>query len=449
MKEMKMNWNQLISTRRLGSGPAVNENDLYNRTQFQRDYDRIIFSSPFRRMQNKTQVFPLPGSIFVHNRLTHSLEVASVGRSLGNILSEKLIQSGEKNPLIYELGAVVSAGCLAHDMGNPPFGHAGEEAISNYFKEGHGKDLEMLVKPEEWSDFLFFDGNANALRLLSHQFEGRREGGFALTYTMLASIVKYPYESVGVSKPKFGFFQSEKQLYHTIARELGIVQMGDDPMKFVRHPLVFLVEAADDICYQIMDLEDAHKLKILDYKTTSQLFLNFYDPQEDKALLDKIEKTFQVVTDQNERIAYLRAGVINKLVHECIAVFEENQAAILGGTFQPALIKEIDGYSKMAMNEIGPLSVEKIYRDRSVVEVEMAGYKILGTLLDEFISAVLSPKAGLSRRLLSLMPLQYQGDHQSNYEKIQSVIDFVSGMTDLYALDLYRKIKGINLPLIG
>ena len=444
-----MNWNQLVSTRRLGKGPAVKDEDLFNRTQFQRDYDRIIFSSPFRRMQNKTQVFPLPGSIFVHNRLTHSLEVASVGRSLGNILSEKLIQSGEKNPLLHELGAVVSAACLAHDMGNPPFGHAGEEAISNYFREGNGKNLELLVAPDEWNDFLYFDGNANALRLLSHQFDGRREGGFALTYTTLASIVKYPYESVGVTKSKFGFFQSEKNLYHDLARELGIIQLESNPMKFVRHPLVFLVEAADDICYQIMDLEDAHKLRILDFKKTKQLFLNFYDEQKDKKQLDKILRTFQVVTDKNEQIAYLRAGVINKLVHECIRVFEEKQKAIMEGTFQSALIKEITGRPEEAMAEIGPLSVEKIYHDRTVVEIEMAGYKILGTLLDEFITAVLSPDAGLSRRLLSLMPPQYRGNHQSQYQKIQSVIDFVSGMTDLYALDLYRKIKGINLPAIG
>ena len=444
-----MNWNQLVSTRRLGKGPAVKDEDLFNRTQFQRDYDRIIFSSPFRRMQNKTQVFPLPGSIFVHNRLTHSLEVASVGRSLGNILSEKLIQSGEKNPLLHELGAVVSAACLAHDMGNPPFGHAGEEAISNYFREGNGKNLELLVAPDEWNDFLYFDGNANALRLLSHQFDGRREGGFALTYTTLASIVKYPYESVGVTKSKFGFFQSEKNLYHDLARELGIIQLESNPMKFVRHPLVFLVEAADDICYQIMDLEDAHKLRILDFKKTKQLFLNFYDEQKDKKQLDKILRTFQVVTDKNEQIAYLRAGVINKLVHECIRVFEEKQKAIMEGTFQSALIKEITGRPEEAMAEIGPLSVAKIYHDRAVVELEMAGYKLLGTLLDAFITAVLSPDAGLSRRLLSLMPPQYRGNHQSHYQKIQSVIDFVSGMTDLYALDLYRKIKGINLPAIG
>lgn len=441
-----MNWNNLISTRRLGSMPPTNEREMYNRTQFQRDYDRIIFSSPFRRMQNKTQVFPLPGSIFVHNRLTHSLEVASVGRTLGAILSERLLKQGATNPLLGELGAVVSAGCLAHDMGNPPFGHAGEEAISNFFINGAGKDLRGLLNDSEWSDFTFFDGNANALRLLSHQFKGRRDGGFALTYTTLASIVKYPYESLGVKKPKFGFFQSEKELYQSIAQELGLQQTADNPMKFVRHPLVYLVEAADDICYQIMDMEDAHKLGIVSYDTIIELFRSFYDPVEDKAILDKIENNFKIVTDRNERISYLRASIINKMVLECVDVFEANTEAIMAGTFASPLIKQVSGASQKAMQVVGPMSVEKIYRHRSVIEIEMAGYKILGTLLEEFIHAVLHPSEGLSKRLLSLIPQQYTGDHQTNYEKIQSVIDFVSGMTDLFALDLYRKIKGINIP---
>jgi len=444
-----MNWNKLISTRRLGSLPPTDASDLYNRTQFQRDYDRMIFSSPFRRMQNKTQVFPLPGSIFVHNRLTHSLEVASVGRTLGSMLGERLRKKGEDHPLLAELGAVVSAGCLAHDMGNPPFGHAGEEAISNYFTAGQGRQLRSMLTEAEWADFTYFDGNANALRLLSHQFKGRRDGGFALTYTTLASIVKYPYESIGVSKPKFGFFQSEKDLYKGIAEELGLDQTGDNPLRFVRHPLVYMVEAADDICYQIMDMEDAHKLKIVPYDTVIELFRNFFDKELDKSILSKIEQNFKIVTDRNEQVAYLRASVINKLVKECVEVFDSNMDAIMAGTFNTALIKKVTGSSKVAMDAIVPLSVEKIYRDRSVIEIEVAGYKILGTLLDEFINAVLAPKAGLSRRLLSLMPEQYTGDHQTDYEKIQSVIDFVSGMTDLFALDLYRKIKGINLPGIG
>ncbi|HKJ41920.1 MAG TPA: deoxyguanosinetriphosphate triphosphohydrolase [Sunxiuqinia sp.] len=444
-----MNWNKLISSRRLGSGPAVKKDDLYNRTQFQRDYDRIIFSSPFRRMQNKTQVFPLPGSIFVHNRLTHSLEVASVGRSLGNILAEKLEDAGETNPLIPELGAVVSAACLAHDMGNPPFGHAGEEAISSYFTQGKGQNLKLILQPEEWNDFMYFDGNANAFRLLSHQFNGRRLGGFAMTYTTLASIIKYPFESIGVKKSKFGFFQSEKGIYLDIAQELGIKQLEDHPLKFVRYPLVFLVEAADDICYQVMDIEDAHKLKILSYEQTRDLFLNFYDPEGDKELLQKINDTFNVVTDSNERIAYLRAGVINRLVHECIAVFEDRQEDIFEGTFQKSLISQIQGFSRVAMKEIQALSVDKIYKHRSVVEIEISGHQIIGTLLDAFVEAILAPEDGYSRRLLSLMPQQYRGDHDTTYEKVQSVIDFVSGMTDLYALDLFQKIKGMNLPTIG
>lgn len=445
----KMNWNKLISTRRLGSLPPTDESDLYNRTQFQRDYDRMIFSSPFRRMQNKTQVFPLPGSIFVHNRLTHSLEVASVGRTLGNMLADRLEKQGENHPLLAELGAVVSAGCLAHDMGNPPFGHAGEEAISKYFTNGNGQDLKSRLKEGEWNDFVYFDGNANALRLLSHQFQGRRDGGFALTYTTLASIVKYPYESVGVTKSKFGFFQSEKELYRGIADELGLKPLSVEPLKFVRHPLVYLVEAADDICYQIMDMEDAHKLGIVSYDTVIELFRNFYDRDADKTILSKMEKNFKIVTDKNERVAYLRASVINKLVKECVEVFGQNQDSIMNGSFNTALIKMVTGSSKAAMDVIGPMSVEKIYRDRSVIEIEVAGYKILGTLLDELIQAVLTPKAGLSRRLLSLIPDQYRGEHQSDYEKIQSVVDYVSGMTDLFALDLYRKIKGISLPGIG
>mgnify|MGYP003635357945 CR=1 FL=1 len=444
-----MNWTELISSKRLGTKPAVKQTELYNRTQFQRDYDRMIFSSPFRRMQNKTQVFPLPGSIFVHNRLTHSLEVASVGRSLGNILSEKLQAAGENNPLITELGSVVSAACLAHDMGNPPFGHAGEEAISSYFRNGKGQNLQLVLQPEEWNDFVYFDGNANAFRLLSHQFNGRRAGGFALTYTTLASIVKYPFESVDIKKSKFGFFQSEKSIYVEIAKELNIKQLADNPLKFVRHPLVFLVEAADDICYQLMDLEDAHKLGILTYEQTKTLFLNFYDPATDTDLLARIENTFHDVLDHNERIAYLRAGVINKLVHECMEVFEQNQAAILEGTFQKSLISQVQGSSKIAMDEIEALSIEKIYKHRSVVEIEISGHQIIGTLLESFTEAILSPDEGYAKLLISLMPIQYRGDHQTTYEKVQSVIDFVSGMTDLYALDLFQKIKGINLPSLG
>jgi len=443
-----MNWNQNLSTTRLGQEELSTKDDKHSRTQFQRDYDRIIFSSPFRRMQNKTQVFPLPGSVFVHNRLTHSLEVASVGRSLGSMFVEKA-ESGQmeiENPLFQEIGSVVSAACLAHDMGNPPFGHSGEDAIAQFFKKSTEPCLRNDLTEAQWKDFTQFDGNANAFRLLSHQFNGRREGGFALTYTTLASIVKYPFESMLTEKPKFGFFQSEKTIFERIAKELGLLKLSESPDKYIRHPLVFLVEAADDICYQLMDLEDAHKLKIHSFEQTRALLLGFFDSQTEQKQINRMNETLNLVADPNEQIAYLRASVIGKLVKQCVDVFSEKQADIFAGSFQKALIDHVHPNSLAAIKEIKEVSIRNIYNDRSVVEIEISGYQIIGTLLEVFTEAVLQPKEGFSKKLLQLMPDQYGGNHISTYEKVQSVVDFVSGMTDLYALDLYRKIKGINIP---
>ncbi len=443
-----MNWNQIISTTRLGQEELATNDIKHSRTQFQRDYDRIIFSSPFRRMQNKTQVFPLPGSVFVHNRLTHSLEVASVGRSLGSMFIERAESENlmVENPLFQEIGSVISAACLAHDMGNPPFGHSGEDAIAQFFKKSNEPRLRNELNEAQWRDFTQFDGNANAFRLLSHRFNGRRDGGFALTYTTLASIVKYPYESLLTEKPKFGFFQSEKSIFANIANELGLLQTNENPVKYVRHPLVFLVEAADDICYQLMDLEDAHKLKIHNFEQTRFLLMNFFDSQTESIQINRINETLNLVSDPNEQIAYLRASVIGKLVKQCVNVFWEKQDDIFSGNFQKALIDHVHPTSLDAIKNIKDVSLKNIYNDRSVVEIEISGYQIIGTLLEVFIEAILNPKEGFSQKIIQLMPDQYGGKHESTYEKVQSVVDFVSGMTDLYALDLYRKIKGINIP---
>src|SRR5664279_5168042 len=348
-----MNWNQLLSTKRFGQ-EAYHEKRADDRSEFQRDYDRLIFSAPFRRLQNKTQVFPLPGSVFVHNRLTHSLEVASVGRSLGSMFFEKAESENMivENPLFQEIGSVVSAACLAHDMGNPPFGHSGEDAIAQFFKKSTEPRLRNELTEAEWKDFTQFDGNANAFRLLSHQFNGRREGGFALTYSTLASIVKYPYESMLTNKPKFGFFQSEKNLYARIASELGINQINDNPARYSRHPLVFLVEAADDICYQLMDLEDAHKLKIHSFEKTRSLLMGFFDPQTEIRQINRLNDTLNLVSDPNEQIAYLRASVIGKLVKQCVEVFWKNQSDILSGSFQKPLIDHIQPGMLNALNTI-------------------------------------------------------------------------------------------------
>ena len=442
-----MEWNQLLSIKRLGK-PSSGKITSDTRTQFQRDYDRLIFSSPFRRLQNKTQVFPLPGSVFVHNRLTHSLEVASVGRSLGNMVSATLRKKNVEHELLDEIGSVVAAACLAHDMGNPPFGHSGEDAIKEYFNSGKGRSLKTEVNIAEWKDLTLFDGNANAFRILSHQFKGRRAGGFALTYTMLASIVKYPYESVLAPKPKFGFFQSEKETFAEIAGELGLTRIGTGGIEYARHPLVYLVEAADDICYQIMDIEDAHKLKILSYDETKALYLSFYDHKNDASIIRNIEKTLAEVTDPNEQIAYLRAGVISRLVNECVQVFFKNYEAIMEGNYGRALIKEISPGADEAMKKVVDVSVNRVYCDSSVIQIELAGYKIISTLMDHFINAVLNENK-YNTKLMKLFPEQFLTNKEDQYSKIQSVVDFVSGMTDVYALDLYRKITGISLPGIG
>ena len=444
-----MNWNQLLSAKRFGQEERVVINEHEIRSQFQRDYDRLIFSSPFRRLQNKTQVFPLPGSIFVHNRLTHSLEVSSVGRSLGNLLTEQLISSQkyQNNPFLDGIGNIVATACLAHDLGNPPFGHSGEEALSHYFTHGEGKKLESRFTKEQWADLCNFEGNANAFRLLTHAFNGRRKGGFALTYSSIASIIKYPWKSIKipeVGKRKYGFFNTEEENYQKVATELGLPEIKAGI--FARHPLVYLVEAADDICYQIMDIEDAHKLKILSTDETKQLLLNFYDKTEDTKSLARIAETCEEVSDTNEQIAYIRAGVIGKLIKECVAVFIENEPAIMAGEFKSTLIKNVSESSKTAYKNCTSVAISKIYKHRSVLEIELAGYKILGTLLREFVEAILNPTSFYSNKILSLIPEQYSHKGDDDYLKIMSILDFVSGMTDVFALDLYRTIKGIKLP---
>ena len=322
----RMTWNKLLNPIRFGAENAPTETLDKTRSNFQRDYDRIIFSSPFRRLQNKTQVFPLPGSVFVHNRLTHSLEVASVGRTLGHILVNiiKQKEGNSASELISEIPIIVSTASLAHDLGNPPFGHSGEEAIRKYFID-HSDFYKPLVNSSEWSDLIRYEGNANAFRLLTQQLKGRRSGGFRLSYATLASLVKYPHPSTSKGK-KFGYFQSEIDVFSAIANRLGILNQDGDSSAFVRHPLVYMVEAADDICYQIMDIEDAHKLGILSTETVKELYLNFYDEVQHSGEIEKIKRTLEEVTDTNEQISFLRAIVISKLINNRVALERYNAA---------------------------------------------------------------------------------------------------------------------------
>ena len=321
-----MDLNSIFTSQRTGNNP----NTKVSRTDFQRDFDRIIFSSAFRRLQNKTQVFPLPGSVFVHNRLTHSLEVSSVGRSLGSVIGEFIygqfkndLNEDSKNFYLHNLSNVIAAGCLCHDVGNPAFGHSGEDAIASYF-DRNDTSLKSKFNEKEWADLVNFEGNANAIRVLAQQQQGKDAGGVQLTLSTLASIAKYPCEAIAkkkgvVHRKKFGFFQNEKDIFLEIAKRTSMLQENEEPYIFKRHPFVWLVEAADDICYNIIDMEDAHRLGIVSTADCKNLFFELVKSETDD--IKRVEQKLDSISNENEQISYLRAKVINALINSGLFIF--------------------------------------------------------------------------------------------------------------------------------
>jgi len=433
--------------------------NIVSRTDFQRDFDRIIFSSAFRRLQNKTQVFPLPGSVFVHNRLTHSLEVSSVGRSLGSLAGEFIVQNFEneltedsKNFYLYNLNNVIAAACLCHDIGNPAFGHSGEDAIASFFEKNES-ELKPKFTEKEWADLVNFEGNANAIRILTHKQTGKDEGGTQLTYTTLASIVKYPCEAIAkkkghVNRKKFGFFQSEKQTFLNIANATKMMVESEEPTIFKRHPFVWLVEVADDICYNIIDMEDAHRLGIISTADCENLFMDLIQSVNEKDAKRSAEKLL-LFSNKNERISYLRAKVINALINKSTELYQQHFSEIIDGTLNKALLDIFKSESE-SFQEVERFSIEKIYGHRSVVEIENAGYNVMYELLNHFIPPIIKEKSerkGFEKKALQLIPSQFIYEDGTVYEKVLGVLDFVSGMTDNFATDLYRKIKGIDIGM--
>ena len=439
-----MEWNDLLSNKRYAQphkSPDI-------RSSFQRDYDRIIFSSPFRRLENKTQVFPLPGAQMVHNRLTHSLEVASVGRSIACRTVERL---AKKRPELKErqsdIETIVASACLAHDLGNPPFGHSGEDTISSFFLDGKGKELQSQVLPEQWSDLIAFEGNANAFRQLTHQFTGRRAGGFSLTSATLATLLKYPYPSFNKgNRKKYNIFYSELEAFKEVVNECGIPKIDEEHLVFARHPLSYMMEASDDICYLILDMEDAHKRGIINTEAIENCFVSFFDPTDrlDKGFFTHKEDVYRDVTDINERMAFLRAMLINKLVNLASDIFVKNYETIMEGCFETSLISHLPEFEKKALENCRAESVKHIYRHPSVVKIELTGFNVIGTLLEDFTDAVLNPDTSYNKKLLSLIPNQFKVQTDEVYPKLQSVIDFISNMTDLYAVQLYKDLRGID-----
>ena len=458
-----MHWNNCFSGDRFGD----NRHQPVERTEYERDWDRLIFSSAFRRLQNKTQVFPLPEEVFVHNRLTHSLEVASVGRSLGKTVGAAIadLESVKDDPKAVDfyqnhLKNVISSACLAHDLGNPAFGHSGEEAISKFFRDKNQVDptFKNQFSPAEWADLISFEGNANALRILTRRFLGRLPGGFRLTYSTLGAILKYPCNSLSAlgktgptHRKKYGFFQAEKAVFEQIATKLGMLPDTENPGGYQRHPFVYLVEAADDICYNIIDFEDAHRLGIFstDFVVNTLVELVCVNPAVSR---ENVKETVALLSeDANEVVSYLRAKSINYLARRCAEVFLANGNDILDGRFQGDLIGKItEAQSQLKL--ISEVSVKHIYNHQSVVRIELSGFRIMTGLVEDLVTAVLTPKPLRTKhedKIIRLIPDQYMfSSSTSSYEKVMCVFDFISGMTDVYALKLYRNLRGIEVPSI-
>ncbi|MGE5430885.1 MAG: deoxyguanosinetriphosphate triphosphohydrolase [Syntrophomonadaceae bacterium] len=456
-----MNWERLLSNRRLGEiGKAALPLSNDGRSEFQRDFDRIVFSSAFRRLQDKTQVFPLPESDFVHNRLTHSLEVSCIGRSLGNLVGERILErhSDLKDKFTkFHFGEIVAAACLAHDIGNPPFGHSGEDAISEYFKHGNGSQFEKKLKDKKkWNDFIKFEGNAQGFRIITKLQNPTIFGGLCLTAATLSALTKYPQESFvpgesvilrGKAHKKYGFFQSEKELFREVAKEVGLLKNCEDENCFFwsRHPLSFLVEAADDITYRIMDLEDGFHLGLESFSRTEEML---------RALIDESTLKSYEGRDNNDKIGYLRAKAMSSLVYQLSEVFSDEEENIMEGRLTEDLINIIP--SAKVLKEIKRVSKEEIYSYKSVIERETAGYEVLGGLLDIFITAVNAASDGnashKNSKVLQLLPKQFLNSggipEKDLYLRLLRITDYVSGMTDTYAISLFRRVKGISLASI-
>lgn len=443
-----MNWEQLLSLKRFGD-TQKRERAQQDETRlgFEVDFDRIIFSSAFRSLQDKTQVIPLSETDFVHTRLTHSLEVSVVGRSIGRRVGKVLL---ERHPNLVDLGytfndfgAIVAAASVTHDIGNPPFGHSGEKAIGEYFKTGKGLAFKEQLTEKEYQDLIDFEGNANGFKILTESREGV-SGGLRLSYATLGAFLKYPKESLP-KKPtthivdkKYGFFQSEKEAFLDVANELGLqTKSTSDDVSFYRHPLAYLVEAADDICYTIIDFEDGINLGLIEEDFALEYLIKLVKDTIDTQKYHSLQHT-------KDRVSYLRALAINTLINEAVDIFLANEAAILNGKFDKSLLDKCKYEAQI--NDIIKISVAKIYKSNDVVEKEVAGYKIIADLLDVFVNALnntyLVKASNYDKLVLNVLPSEYKTDKTNLYDRIMLVCSFVSKMSDSYAIRLHKKLNG-------
>lgn len=441
-----MHWNQLLSLKKHGDEHIRNRKDEKDsRVGFEVDYDRIIFSNAFRSLQDKTQVIPLSKTDFVHTRLTHSLEVSVVGRSLGRLVGEQVLYKHENlkelGYTINDFGAIVAAACLAHDIGNPPFGHSGEKAIGDFFKNGLGEKYRLDLEPKQWQDLIDFEGNANGFNVLTTSRPGA-EGGLRISYATLGTFMKYPKESLpkkptlDVSDKKYGFFQSDKDAFLDVAKELGLIQKKGEELRFHRHPLAYVMEAADDICYTIIDFEDGINLGWIPEEHALEFLI--------KIVKDNINSSkYAQLQTKAERVSYLRALAIGSLINDVVRVFMDNEEAIMMGEFPFALTEKCTYVAQM--KDIITISISNVYESKEVIQKEVIGYQVINTLLEKFTTAVNNQHNGemshFDDLILKMLPEQYHIETDSLYERLMNICKFVSMLTDGKALELYQSIK--------
>jgi dGTPase len=447
-----MKWEQLLSLKRQGdTSKRLRKEQDDTRLGFEVDYDRIIFSSEFRLLQDKTQVIPLSKTDFVHTRLTHSLEVSVVGRSIGRLVGKKVL---EKYPHLQEIhgyqlndfGAIVAAACLSHDIGNPPFGHSGEKAIGEYFSTGSGQKYKSNLTEKEWQDIVDFEGNANGFSILTSSREGV-EGALRLSYATLGTFMKYPKESLpkkptsNICDKKYGFFQQDKQFFQEVASELGMISNKSNPdVGYFRHPLAFLVEAADDICYTIIDFEDGIKLGLINEDFALEYLIKLVQKSIDS-------KKYNELKTKEDRISYLRALAIGSLINDAVSIFMENESEILKGAFPVSLMDRIQ--YKAQISDIINISVKNIYQSKEVIEKEIIGYKVIHTLLDVFIQAYINTSSNsgtnFDKLIMSILPEKYKANKETMYDKLLNICQFVSLLTDGKAIEIYKIINAAKI----
>lgn len=445
-----MEFSDLICPIRLGCEGCKVEEDVFSRSEFKRDFDRIIFLPAFRRLQGKTQVFPFPANDHIHNRLTHSLEVYSIGRSLGTLAANLIDPENCKSktpPEIY--GDIVGAAALAHDIGNTPFGHSGEDAFMRFF-QGEGKKLIASFNKQQKFDFSRFEGNAIGFRMLTNSkpLLKANEGGLGLTYSTLAAFIKYPTRSYlagdksKVSEKKHSFCESEEKFVERVFSFFNIEKKEDG--KWYRFPLAFLVEAADDIAYRIIDFEDGYRLKLISFETVKDLFSRIVSDYN-KDELDKLKN----IPDKDSQIGFLRAKAINSLIHQAVEVFEAHWNDISNFKFDVPLFEHIK--SNKSIQAIDNISFQNLYNAKAVAEIEIAGHEIITGLLNVFVTSLLcEPDNTLGKKVKVLLPKEFYWKDEKNpfsgYELVLNTSEFICGMTDSFAVDLFRKLKGIDIP---